>query len=113
MGAIGTRLSLRPLSKGGTRSKHSPGVSRRGIEKSCLWMIPRPSSPATGAAYRVALFENRIVENGLRSDAQRSHIGRHDANHQRLKSLAPPLTKEEIRWHACAVLPKWAWALML
>ena len=67
---------------------HSPGVSRRGIEKSCLRTIPRPSSPATGLAHRAAiqtpsfpdaqlrivdgasapdrvcgaLFENRIVE---------------------------------------------------
>jgi hypothetical protein len=41
---------------------HSPGVSRRGIEKSCLRTIPRPSSPATGSAHRVELFENRIVE---------------------------------------------------
>jgi hypothetical protein len=35
---------------------HNPGVSRREIEKWCLWMIPRPSSPATGSAHRVALF---------------------------------------------------------
>ena len=41
---------------------HNLGVSRRGIEKSCLRTIPRPPSPATGSAHRVAFFENRIVE---------------------------------------------------
>jgi hypothetical protein len=34
---------------------HNPGVSRRGIEKSCLRTIPRPSSPATGLAHRAAI----------------------------------------------------------
>ena len=34
---------------------HSPGVSRRGIGKSCLRTIPRPSSPATGSAHRAAI----------------------------------------------------------
>jgi len=35
---------------------HSPGVSRRGIGKSCQRTIPRPSSPATGSAHRAAIL---------------------------------------------------------
>jgi hypothetical protein len=43
---------------------HSPGVSRRGIEKSCLRTIPRPSYSMRRGMTAVggALFENRIVE---------------------------------------------------
>ena len=35
-GATGTRLSLRPLSLGGTNFRHDPGALRRGIERASV-----------------------------------------------------------------------------
>jgi hypothetical protein len=75
---------------------HNPGVSRRGIKKSCLRTTPRPSSPATGLAHRAAIqtpsfpdAQLRIVDGASASDLESRDSGL-DASHR------PGMTESEL-----------------